>query len=123
VTLIYSAAPPIYALQVSDRLLSSNGVSVDHEANKTVLLCGSDGIVSLSYTGPAYLRGMPTDNRIAEALTRGAAIQERGMTFGPLIRPLDIGLGLRRIRDHLRGFRRFAEGGGEVIGVGWQWGV
>lgn len=71
-TLIFSEVTSRWALQVSDRLLSvsrTSGVQTfDCLSNKTVVLHARDGVASLSYTGLAYLRGIPTDTWIAQRL-------------------------------------------------------
>lgn len=121
-TLIFSTVGPHFVLQVSDRLLTSGKTPVDHEANKTVLLAGSDGIVSLSYTGPAYLHGKPTDNRMAEGLTDGRVLEERAAAFSHSIGAPDVGRSIIRMAEHLEKYGHFVRGGGEVVGAGWQWG-
>lgn len=40
----------------------------DPEANKTIVYVARDAIVSIGYTGRAYLEGRPTDQWIAEQL-------------------------------------------------------
>src|SRR5262249_10085532 len=59
----------LFVLQVSDRLLTQGEKSFDPIANKNVLYVATDGIISLGYTGVAFLDGIPTDQWIAEKLT------------------------------------------------------
>ena len=120
-TLVLSIATPFYCLQVSDRQLTAGETTFDKAANKTVLFGGEDGIVVLSYTGAAYLRGVPTDTRIAGALTAGEALKGWGSQFGPGVRVRDVGSAMRDIRGVLQGFPSFARSHGEVVAVGWQW--
>src|SRR4051794_23401448 len=71
-TLILSVAGPIGVVQVSDRLTSfvSGGRRRPHDplANKTVLFLAKDAVAALSYTGKAYLDGIPTDQWMAERI-------------------------------------------------------
>ncbi len=60
-TLILSLASSWFTLQVSDRLVTQAGKQFDPIANKNILYIGPDGIISLGYTGLAYLDGIPTD--------------------------------------------------------------
>ena len=59
-----------YILQVSDRLVSyiSSGRPYDETSNKTLLYRARDAFVTMSYTGIAYLAGVPTDQWIAEKI-------------------------------------------------------
>ena len=71
-TLILSEITSRWALQVSDRLLTisrKSGVQAfDRLSNKTIILHARDGVAALSYTGRAYLHGVPTDTWIAQQL-------------------------------------------------------
>lgn len=71
-TLILSEITTAWALQVSDRLLtvSDRGAvsAFDRLSNKSVIFHACNGIASLSYTGLAYIQGMPTDAWIAQRL-------------------------------------------------------
>jgi hypothetical protein len=121
-TLILSVVNPSYALQVGDRLLTVDENPFDPFANKNILLLGRDGWLSIGYTGPAFLRGVPTDARIADALTDGAAMEGWGMRFGAGVETRDIGSSLMTLTDMLNAFPGFRRGNGEVNAVGWQWG-
>lgn len=71
-TLIISEITSRWSLQASDRLLTvskPSGVQAfDRLSNKTVVLHARDGVATLSYTGLAYLNGVPTDTWIAQRL-------------------------------------------------------
>lgn len=121
-TLVLSVATPIYCLQVSDRLLSIKGNPFDPTSNKNVLFLCSEGLLTLGYTGPAFLYGTPTDIRIAGALTQGAALEQRGMRFGGEIEPPTTGEAIRLISEMLQKHPHFGRRNGEVVAVGWQWG-
>ena len=65
-TLILGVYTNWHAFQVSDRLVSVRSFAAappaahDVLANKTVVLFARRGIVAISYTGLAYLAGVPT---------------------------------------------------------------
>jgi len=69
-TQILTAACPNYVVQVSDRLLTKAcGADVrefDPIANKTVVFRARDAIVTIAYSGIAFVGSMPTDDRIAQ---------------------------------------------------------
>ncbi len=77
-TLILNQVGWRWALQVSDRLVSTvrGGVAApfDHASNKTVVLLTRTGIVSLSYCGLGYLAGRTTDTWIVEQV-RGRSVE------------------------------------------------
>lgn len=57
---------PAYVLQVSDRRITRLDTGKIHPlANKNVVFVPTDGIVTIGYTGLAYLEGVPTDTWIA----------------------------------------------------------
>jgi len=62
--------------QVSRQVRPGQFESFDPDANKTVLFAASDAFVTISYSGPAYIEGSPTDEWIAAKL-RGRPI-DRG---------------------------------------------
>lgn len=73
-TLILSLACMHQAIQVVDRRLTSRRSAntkpsiYDDESNKTIIWTTSNAILSISYTGPAFIRGIPTDQWIVESL-------------------------------------------------------
>ncbi|MDP7733983.1 hypothetical protein [Mycobacterium paragordonae] len=74
-TLIVAVATGNFAVHASDRYVSVQKTprnpsgDWDVNANKTVVVIGSDCWVVLGYTGLAYLDGKPTDQVIAEAIS------------------------------------------------------
>jgi hypothetical protein len=104
----------------------------DPIANKSILYVGPDGILSLGYTGLAFLEGIPTDQWLVEKMTglfyrRGA--RPAVLRFGRLPRWLPVGRVFKELRDELdklfalpdmqtsvRACPFF-----EVAGTGWQW--
>ena len=83
-TLILSFVQPRFAIQVSDRLVTviqpnaparthdplANKTARTHDplANKTVIYITKNAFVSISYSGRAYMGGLPTDKWIAGVL-------------------------------------------------------
>jgi hypothetical protein len=71
-TLILTLVSKVNVVQVSDRRTSwipgSRREEFDPLANKTVLFLARDAAVTLSYTGLAFLDGIPTDEWIAASL-------------------------------------------------------
>jgi hypothetical protein len=69
VTLVVSLAAGALVLQVGDRLLTKGGSEWDALANKSVVLLGRDGYACLSYSGAAYIAGIPTDQWLANVIS------------------------------------------------------
>lgn len=67
-TLIISKTSRNYVLQVTDRLVTKSGDSFDPLANKNIIFCALNGILSFAYTGHAYIGSTPTDQWLAEKL-------------------------------------------------------
>jgi hypothetical protein len=59
-TLIVEALDPRYAIQISDRRLTSNGVLITDEANKSLTFHCADGRFIVGYTGLARLANFNT---------------------------------------------------------------
>jgi hypothetical protein len=82
VTLIVSAAANGVAFQVSDRLVSLHHrgllTAYDDMANKNVVVIARDALLTIGYTGVAYLRAVPTDRFMAEAVA-GTAVKGMGL--------------------------------------------
>jgi hypothetical protein len=122
VTLVLTVATPVYALHVSDRLVSKAGVRYDPLANKTVVLRATDGLLAFGYTGPARVGGMPTDTWIAEAVAGEPCAGDAGggMRMGTF--PVrDVGTTLLELCQRLRLNGQFRSLNGEITAVGWQW--
>jgi hypothetical protein len=68
VTLILAQTSRLFALEVSDRLVTRGGSSFDPASNKNVLFLAQDSVVAFGYTGFAYLAGITTDQWITEVL-------------------------------------------------------
>lgn len=74
-TLIITAATPLFVLQAGDRLITreSNKEIEDYDpvSNKSIIYEASDGLLAISYCGNAYVTGIPTDEWIAMQLHPG----------------------------------------------------
>lgn len=72
-TSILTMGSPKYVIQISDRRLSKveslKICEYDPSSNKTIVYRSSDAIVSLGYSGVGYIRGIPTDEWLAECLS------------------------------------------------------
>jgi len=53
-----------HVVQVSDRRLTLNGIPWDDAANKCVVVGCRDALLSITYTGLAYIGEVPTDEWI-----------------------------------------------------------
>lgn len=122
-TLVISAISAEAVFQVSDRVLSVAGQAVDALANKTVVYVAEDAVVSISYTGRAFVRSVPTDEWIALVLLEEDTTHRRqpGVDQGPIIRDtLDSAISalLAAVRQLPPGIRH--EFPLEIVAVGWQ---
>lgn len=70
-TLILTAACPLYVVQVSDRLVTAGSRQHDGMANKTIVYRARDALVSIGYSGVAYVGDVPMDEWIAGVLWGG----------------------------------------------------
>jgi len=68
-TLILTYITPDGLVQASDRLVSRASLPYDASSNKSVIFLGRDGLVTVAYTGLAFLENRPTDTWIAETLS------------------------------------------------------
>ena len=69
-----------YVIQASDRRLTLNGKPWDENANKCVIFGCRDAMLSITYTGLAYIGELPTDVWISETLANNN-LQFRDMGF------------------------------------------
>ena len=74
-----------YVLQVSDRRITKTSTGEIHPlANKNVVFLARDGLVTICYSGPAYIEHVPTDVWIACKLA--------GEDIGPYLRAEKVGV-------------------------------
>lgn len=124
-TLNLTLLHPTYVLQVSDRRITKELSGEIHPlANKNVIYLTRDGLVSICYSGPAYLEHVPTDTWIAcklrdEDMAPFRDGERRGVRVGPGTAPwLDIGQTVELLRRELQALnlkRRL-----DVKVAGWQ---
>jgi hypothetical protein len=117
VTQILSLLTPRYVLQVSDRLVSQRRpgrplTKHDSKFNKHILFMAKDAVVSIGFTGLAYLDNVPTDQWLASVLTNeqpsapqgGPGRGTRFRLFGGRLFPPewpDIGTAMKRLQTRL----------------------
>jgi hypothetical protein len=101
-TLILGIYTRWHAMQVSDRLVSLRAtppLPFDALANKNVVYFGRRGIVSISYSGLAYIAGRTTDRWIAETLSGVDLSVGAALALGHAIsHPFDVGQALEHLR-------------------------
>ena len=125
-TLILTLASIHYILQVGDRLvtLHPGGKTFDPMSNKNVVYLAKDAIVSIGYSGPAYLDDVPTDQWIAQKLRGEDFAGDRwAMHMGRASRWFDIGQSVELLRQQCEGaFARLPDPVSlELVIAGWQW--
>ncbi len=125
-TQIVSQLSRAFVLQVEDRLVtkivSGRTTRFDALANKNVIYQARDAIVTMGYTGQAYVRNLPTDDWVAATLT-GLDVSERfGNRTGPLPQWWDIGQATDLLFRELKASEIAARKDFfELEIVGWQW--
>jgi hypothetical protein len=126
-TLILSHLSRAFVLQVSDRLVTKEARGTppsrfDALANKSIVYWARDAIVTIAYTGAAYIGALSTDDWIVQKLTGVDVSENFGMRGFASPRWLDIGQSLRlllqelassEVAKHTLNF--------ELTAVGWQW--
>jgi hypothetical protein len=107
-TLILTLVTPFHVLQVSDRLVTTQSRTLgartfDAFANKNLVFFARNALVTIGYTGLAYIDGAPTDHWLAEQLLDLSLPLEFGarMRTGPEVRLEDIGRVVERVRTRL----------------------
>jgi hypothetical protein len=89
------------AVHVCDRLVTKEcprGATFDAVANKTVVICGTDGLVCLSHTGRAHVGKLPMDRWMAETIT---GLRLSASFSGSELAHVTVAEALARIRDGL----------------------
>jgi hypothetical protein len=132
VTMILSLITAGYALQISDRRLSLKKRDQydpwDPAANKSIVLLCHDGLISMGYTGPAFISKATTDGWTAEAITESdlGASRERpnfGVHLGSSVPERVLHTHLKNVEDRLNA----AVAAGrldrslDIYGVGMRW--
>ncbi len=128
-TLNVARASWLYAVHVSDRLVTHAAREWDPLANKNILYFAPDAVVALGYAGAAYLSRVPTDQWIAQKLiAREFPPGERVPAFqmGRLRAWLPLGQAMRMLVQELESaFGRSPQLRGtrfQLLATRWQWG-
>ncbi len=115
-TLIVTRTSCRYSLMVTDRRVTISGVVFDPDANKNIVFGDKNAVVTIGYTGMAYIGTIPTDQWIAQTLT-GLAFPEgrRGRGTVPALMTSGyedqyFGLRVRNLRNQLNKVRPFILG-------------
>jgi len=122
-------------MQVSDRLVTRDSAPLDFLSNKSLIIVAANGVVTLSYTGRAFLDAVPTDQWLAEVVRGKRFDRSRkppAISFEQTLQVPDIGRNLERIRIAIQEIRLSAAIPTASIGkwygelfeigfVGWQW--
>jgi hypothetical protein len=126
-TQIISQLCRAFALQVEDRLVTQTAAGsaprkFDALANKNVIYWARDAIVSIGYTGLAYVKDLPTDDWIAATLTGLDVAENFAIRNGPLPRWWDIGQAIDLLCRELKASEIAARKDYfELEITGWQW--
>lgn len=107
-TLVLTGTASSAVCQVTDRLVTRKitGEGFDALANKNVVFLARDGLVTLGYTGLAYLEGEPTDRWFARKLALDESLQDDGSGalrtgFGLPERWMDVGQAMMHLAAEL----------------------
>ena len=123
-TLILGQLSHAFVLQVTDRLVTDQRSTVlpDFLANKNVIYFARDAVVSIGYTGVAYIGDLPTDYWIAGKLSGADITQRFNFMSRETSQMFDIGQALSFLARELEK-SEVATGdlGFELVMVGWQW--
>lgn len=136
-TLILTKACALYAAMAVDRRLTTDGGALfDYHTNKVVVFSDKNAVVTLAYTGAAYIGERPTDVWLAETLT-GLSFPEgrRGPGSAPAMMTIPYtqrywGQRLRDLRDALDKLPARLDASSrsgwirhpfEILGTGFEW--
>jgi hypothetical protein len=103
-TMVLGLVIRAHAFHVSDRLVTQRTAEAVSEfdplANKTVIFRARDGVMTIGYSGRAYLDGVPTDVWIARSLTEGNFAPQFGIGSASVSRHnwRHVGPALERLR-------------------------
>lgn len=128
-TLIGTVCSASWMVQVSDRLLTKAGDKFDPNSSKIVLYAARNAVVSIGYSGPAFLDNAPTDQWIANWLSNANKARRNRRRARPSTRsrhlPPDIGWIIGLLRKGLfDAYERLPLGAKPPLSVvisGWQW--
>lgn len=131
-TLVLTLVTTRYVMQVADRLVTTDGKRFDPASNKSLIYLARNAIVTIGYSGLAYLDGIPTDEWIAQKLWgRELPRHDDGRAVGHVLggelrQSLDIGRAIERVRSGSQNALRKDRGALkarflQIVLAGWQW--
>ncbi len=119
-------------MQIADRLVTTDGRIFDPASNKSLIYVARNAIVTIGYSGLAYLDGIPTDEWIAQTLWgKELPRHDDGRAVGHVLgggprQSIDIGRAIERVccgcENALQNDRaplkaKFLQ----IVFAGWQW--
>jgi hypothetical protein len=116
-----------FTLQVADRLVTTEkGRQFDDLANKSIIYWARDAIVSMAYTGSAFVGNIPTDSWIALKLCGEDPPGRRNLLEGWMrygkIPSMDIGQAIRLLEKELKLSEIATQNANfTLVIVGWKW--
>ena len=122
-TLILTLVTPQYVLQVSDRLVTRAGQEFDPASNKNLIYLAKNALVTIGYSGAAYLEGVPTDRWIAQRLWGQELPQQFAYLAGRAPRWLTVGESIEALRCGCEeaSCRLPPQYQPQIVLAGWQW--
>jgi len=133
-TLILDQASTDYVLQVTDRLVTQATSPFDPLANKNIVYCARNALVTIGYTGFAFLGGIPTDQWLVEQLTGNAFDRDHrppDFTMNRRAPWLDLGMSVRLLKERLDAApatgipsmwaKQWVDQSFDLCILGWQW--
>src|SRR5437870_4953387 len=98
-TLILTRASALYVLQVTDRLITRGAAPFDALSNKNIIYSATNALVTMAYTGHAFIGDVPTDQWIVETLTKHTFDRDRKVPIICSVKTStsDLGSSLRRL--------------------------
>jgi hypothetical protein len=124
VSCLYSES---FVAQITDRRVTTqSGKPFDELSNKTLIYWAKDAIVSMAYTGPAYIEDWPTDAWIAWKLWGKSLDRFNNTGGGNIIRvpphQYHIGQAIRLLESELKASEiARTKSAFELHIVGWKW--
>ena len=111
-TCVLTVATPFYVVQVSERLVTRVQAgrvrTFDAAANKTVVFRARDAVVTIGYSGLAFIGSLPTDEWIAETLCGTPLQRFEGhpvTSLGAKLKSVDIGRAGECLRAAISGVK------------------
>lgn len=132
-TLILTRASYRMIIQVSDRAVTVSEKPYDLLSNKALLCLMPNAFISMAYTGPAYIRDIPTDQWIAQTIS-GVSYDDptrpHALAIGDVGCRVQIGIMLQQLKHEIESMIASADRNTRsswksnffaIVVDGWQW--